>query len=336
MMTQDVITADEAAAPTSRPRKRALDYLEALALPACLLLAGLFFAIYPATSDTFLTAANLRVLVGGQAVVAIVALALLIPLCANEWDLSVGATAALGAVFAAAAMSDGGLLQGVVIGVGLGALVGLANAIIVTRFNVNAVITTLGMMTIVGGVVSLKSGGRPMSVDIPEVLVSIGSQTWFGVPRIGIVVALIALVAHYLLEHTPYGRYLYALGANKEAARLLGLRVKSLTASAFVIAGVLAAVAGLLAVARSGGANPRLGDQLLLPAFAAAFLSAASIKAGRPNVGGLLVAVYFLAVINNGLSLAGAPPYVSSFVNGGALIIGVGLVSYLGRKRRGE
>src|SRR5205085_12684903 len=134
----------------------------------------------------------------------------------------------------------------------------------------------------------------------------------------------------HLLEHTPYGRYLYALGANATAARLVGLRTKVLTSSAFVVAGVLAAVGGILAVARAGGANPHLGDQLLLPAFAAAFLSAASIKPGRYNVLGLLVAVYFLAVINNGLNLMGAQPYVSSFVNGGALIIGVSMANYLG------
>lgn len=157
-----------------------------------------------------------------------------------------------------------------------------------------------------------------------------------GVPKIGLLVAAIALAVHYLLEHTPYGRYLFALGGNPIAARLVGLRTRSLIASTFVVAGVLAGIAGILAVARSGGANPRLGDQLLLPAFAAAFLSAASIKPGRPNVGGLLVAVYFLAVINNGLNLAGAQSYVSSFVNGGALVVGVALATWLGRRRRGE
>ncbi|GAB7007976.1 ABC transporter permease [Nocardioides sp. AN3] len=316
--------------------RRPLDYLEAFALPACLLLAGVFFAVYPATADTFMLSANLQVLVAGQAVVAVVALALLVPLCANEWDLSVGATAALSAVYAASTMSGGSLAMGIAVGVAIGALVGLVNSVIVTRFNVNAVIATLGTMTIIAGVINLKTSGVSVVRDIPLSLVEIGSGTWLGIPRIAVLVGLVALAAHYLLEHTPYGRYLYALGANPVAARLVGLRTKSLVSSAFVVAGVLAAIGGILAVARSGGANPRLGDQLLLPAFAAAFLSAASIKPGRYNVGGLLVAVYFLAVLNNGLSLAGAPPYISSFVNGGALIIGVALATYLGRRRRGE
>jgi ribose transport system permease protein len=323
------------APPAPRRRRPLVDYLESFALPACLAVASAFFAVYPATSATFLTAANLQVLIGGQAVVAIVALALLVPLCADQWDLSVAATAALGAVYAASTMSGGSVTKGVLVAVGVGALVGLVNALIVTRFNVNAVIATLGTMTIVAGVINLKTSGIAIVSEIPESLINLGSETWYGVPRIGILVAVVALAAHYLLEHTPYGRYLYALGANPTAARLVGLRTRSLIASAFVVAGILASIAGILAVARAGGANPRLGDQLLLPAFAAAFLSAASIKPGRPNVGGLLVAVYFLAVLNNGLSLAGAQPYISSFVNGGALIIGVALATYLGRRRRG-
>jgi ribose transport system permease protein len=335
LRTADKAEGQRAAAPPRR-RRRVVDYLEALALPACLLLAGVYFALNPATSTTFLTPANLQVLIGGQAVVAIVALALLVPLCADQWDLSVGATAGLGAVYAAATMSGGSVTRGVLLALAVGGLVGLVNALIVTRFNVNAVIATLGTMTIIAGVINLKTGGIAIVSQIPESLVNLGSETWLGVPKIGVLVAVVALAVHYLLEHTPYGRYLYALGANPTAARLVGLRTRSLIASTFVVAGVLASIAGILAVARSGGANPRLGDQLLLPAFAAAFLSAASIKPGRPNVGGLLVAVYFLAVLNNGLSLAGAEPYVSSFVNGGALIVGVALATYLGRRKRGE
>jgi ribose transport system permease protein len=320
----------------SKTRRLVADRLEALALPACLVAAALFFTVYGPTSATFMTVANIRVLIGGQAVVALVALALLVPLCANEWDLSVGATAGLSAIFAASVMTHDGLLAGVLVGLGLGVAVGLANALIVTRFKVNAVIGTLGTMTIIGGVINWKSHGVAIVSDIPQSLVNLGSENWLGIPRIAIVLAAIAIATHYLLEYTPYGRYLYAFGSNPTAARLVGLRTRLLVASTFVVAGLLAASAGILSVARSGGATPTIGDQLLLPAFAAAFLSAASIKPGRYNVGGLLVAVYFLAVINNGLSLAGVAPYVSSFVNGGALVIGVGLATYLGRRRRGE
>ena len=325
--------ADAEVRPQSR---RATDLLEAYALPACLVIAAVFFSVFGPTSDTFLTAANLRVLVGGQAVIALVALAVLVPLCAGNWDLSVGATAGVGAVFSASAMSGGSLFTAVLLGLGLGAAVGIFNAVIVTQFKVNAVIATLGTMALLQGLINLKTSGVAVVSNIPDSLIDLGSGTWLGVPRIAVVLLAVALATHYLLEHTPYGRYLYALGANATVSRLVGLRTNLLGFSTFVVAGVLAAIGGILAVARSGGANPQVGDQLLLPAFAAAFLSAASIKPGRYNVPGLFVAVYFLAVINNGLNLAGAQPYVSSFVNGGALIIGVGMANYLGRKRRGE
>ena len=320
----------------SRHRRRPLEYLEAYALVGCAVLVGLFFSVFPATSDTFTTSANLQLLVGGQAVVAVVALALLIPMCANEWDLSVGATAALAAVFSATVMSGGDLVLGILAGVGVGALVGLLNAVVVTRFKVNAIIATLGTSTIVAGAINQKTDGLSVSNDIPQSLVDLGSGTWAGIPRIGVLVLLVSLAAHYVLGYTPFGRYLYALAANPTAARLVGLRTRLILGTTFVIAGILAGIGGILAVARAGGADPQLGDQLLLPAFAAAFLSAASIKPGRYNVGGLLVAVYFLAVLNNGLNLAGAKPYVNLYVNGTALIIGVGLAAYLGRKRRGE
>jgi ribose transport system permease protein len=321
---------------SATPRRRAMAYLEAYALLGLLVLVAVVFSVLPSTSDAFLTSANIRVLVAGQAVVAVVALASLIPMCAGEWDLSVGAIAGLAAVFGASVMSGGSLVAGIAVALGVGILVGIANAVIVTRFKVHAVIATLGMATVLAGIINQKTNGLSVVSDIPQVLLDLGSGTWLGIPRIGVVLVVVALCTHYVLEHTPYGRYLYALGANPTAARLVGLRTRTVLASAFVLAGSLAAIGGILAIARAGGADPRVGDQLLLPAFAAAFLSAASIKPGRYNVGGLLVAVYFLAVLNNGLNLAGVKPYVNSYVNGVALIIGVGLAGYLGRKRRGK
>jgi ribose transport system permease protein len=318
-----------------RQRRRATEWLEAYALLACLVAAAVFFSLYGPTSGTFLTAANLQVLVGGQAVAALAALAVLVPMCAGNWDLSVGATAGVGAVFSASAMSGGNLIGAVLLGLALGAAVGVFNALVVTRFKINAVIATLGTMSLLQGLINLKTSGVAVVSNIPQSLVDLGSGTWVGVPRIAVVLLAVALATHYLLEHTPYGRYMYALGENPIAARLIGLRTNLLGFSAFVVAGVLAAIGGILAVARSGGASPQLGDQLLLPAFAAAFLSAAAIKPGRYNVPGLLVAVYFLAVINNGLNLMGAQPYVTSFVNGSALIVGVGMANYLGWKRSG-
>ena len=308
--------------------------LEAYALPLLTAAVAIFFSMWPKTSQTFPTTANLQVLVGTQTVVAIVALGALVPLIAGEWDLSVGATAGLAAVSVAQLMSNGvNVVAALVVGLGLGMAVGLINAVITTRARVNAVITTLGMATVLTGVINQRTGGLAVVSNIPTAVIDFGTGTWLGLPRTAYAVGLLAGAVYYVFEHTPLGRYLYALGCNRAAAVLVGIRVNLVLATSFVLAGVLAAAGGCLQVARAGGADPNVGTGFTLPALAAAFLSAASIRPGKYNVPGTIVALLFLAVVNSGLNLAGAPPYVNSYVNGSALIAGVALAAWLGRRR---
>lgn len=306
-----------------------------------LLLAAIFafFSLYPETSETFLTTTNLRILVSNQVVPAVVALAALLPLVCNEFDLSVGAVCGLAAVFVASALSGTfglhmGLVAGVVFGLLIGAAVGAANAVLVTRARVNGVIATLGTSTIVAGIVAQKTGGLAVVSNIPASLTDFGSGNFLGVPTVAWALAAIAAAVYVLLEHTAFGRQCYALGANAEAAKLVGMRVRLIVGASFALAGLLAGVAGCIYVARAGGADPSVGPSFTLTALAAAFLSAAAIRPGRFNVGGTLVAIFFLAVLNNGLDLAGAPEYVSEYVNGVALIVGVALAVWLARRER--
>jgi len=323
-------------AVVTRPRReprRWSTYVEALALPAVTLLVAAFFSLWPKTSEFFPTTANMSVLLGSQTVVAVIALGALVPLIAGQWDLSVGAGAALAAVLSAQALASGmAVLPALLLGALAGVLIGVLNAVITTRVGVNAVITTLGMATILDGVINQRTGGVPVFGDIPLAIVEFGTGEFLGLPRTVYAVVVIAVVVYYLLDHTPFGRYLYALGVNPSAAALVGIRVRLVLSASFVLAGLLAATGGLLQLARAGGADPKMGAGLALPALAAAFLSAASIRPGRFNVGGTLVAILFLAVLNNGLNLAGTPPYASSYVNGGALILGVALAAWLGRR----
>ncbi|UGS34386.1 ABC transporter permease [Capillimicrobium parvum] len=323
-----------------RPRgssSRVLGYLEAYAMVGLLVIVVLFFSFYSKTADTFPTAANLQATISNQAVIAVIALAALIPLVCNQWDLSVGAIAGLSSVFVASALSTGTpVWVGILLGLGLGLLVGGFNALIVTRLRVNAVIATLGTATILEGVVNQKTNGLAVVSNLPASITNFGSGNWLGIPRTAYLLAIVALVVYYLLIHTPAGRYLYALGSNPKGARLVGLQTRLLIAGTFIAAGLLSGLAGIMQVARAGGADPNVGAGFTLPALAAAFLSAAAIKPGRYNVGGTLVAIFFLAALNSGLNLAGAAPYVNSYVNGAALIVGIGLAANLGRKRTGE
>ena len=153
-------------------------------------------------------------------------------------------------------------------------------------------------------------------------------------PRIFIAAAVVTVLVYYLLAHTPLGRQLAMIGANRRAALLVGLRPRRLLATSFVVSGALAGAAGVLQLGRSAQAHPETGPPLTLPALTAAFLSVAAIRPGHYNVGGTIAAIAFLAVLNNGLNGAGAPPWVSDVVNGVALIAGVALAAYLGRRRR--
>lgn len=332
---------DVAVAPSTPPgsarrgaRERIVTLLEAYALLIVLVGIALFFCVWPQTSDTFPTVANIRILVASQAVIGVIALGALLPLLCTEFDLSVGNVAALSAVLVADFVSNGNsVVLGVALAVLVGAVVGSANALIVTRAHVSGVITTLGMSTIIAGVILQQTGGLAPASSIPDSLTNFGTGLLAGVPTIFITLLLIAGLVYFVLSHTSLGRQIYAVGSNVEAAKLVGLRVDRIRGAAFVAGSILCAVGGLLYISRAGGASPNVGATFTLPALAAAFLSAAAVRPGRFNVWGTVIAIFFLAVLNNGLNLAGVEPYVNDYVNGGALIIGVAMAAVLYRRR---
>jgi len=327
--------AREGATGRTRTLKaRLIKFLEAYALLVLLGVIAIFFCLWPETSSTFPTMANIRILLASQAVIGVISLGLLLPLLCQEFDLSVGNIAALTAILVADYVSGGGgVVTGLLLALVIGGAIGGINALIVTRLHVNGVITTLGMSTILTGVILQQTGGLAPSSEIPAGLTNFGIGLIGGVPVIFVTLILIAAVVYFVLCHTALGRQIYAVGSNLEAAKLVGLRTDALKAATFVAAGLLCAVGGLLYLARAGGASPNVGATFTLPAFAAAFLSAAAVRPGQFNVWGTIIAVYFLAVLNNGLNLAGVDPYVNDWVNGCALIVGVALATVLHRRR---
>ncbi len=316
-------------------RGRLAAFVEAYTLLGLAIFAALLFTFLPATADAFPTIGNFEAIAGGQAVLAVATLAVLVPLICDEFDLSVGANLGLASVVSASLMAAGlPLVVGIAAGLASGVLIGVINGLLVTRVGVHAVIVTLGVSVIIHGIVQLRTGGKSITEGIPTTWLEFGSASILGVPLILIAALAVAGAAYYVLMYTPYGRQLYMVGANRQAAKLAGLNVNWLLFSCFVVGGFLAGIAGVLQVARAGSAAPSVGETFTLPAFAAAFLSAAAIKPGRYNVWGAVVAITFLAILNGGLNIAGAAVYIADFVNGTALIAGVALAVYL-RRRRG-
>ncbi|MEZ5215713.1 MAG: ABC transporter permease [Ilumatobacteraceae bacterium] len=303
------------------------------------LLAVVVIVMSLAKPDLYPTAANFRATMASQAVLAVCALAALVPLVAGQFDLSSGAVLGASAVGAASALGRGVPLPLALLGaVGIGATVGVTNGLLVTRLSINPLIVTLGTASVVRGLLDRYVGGKVLLEGIPTSLTRYGSalpeNLWIGLPRVVFLMALTACAVWYLVEHTPFGRSLAAVGASPAAARLVGVRVERRTIAAFTLGGALAGVAGVLQLAYSGQGNPAVGPNFTLPALAAVFLGASAIRPGRTNVGGTIVAIYFLAATISGLNFLGLGRGVEPLFNGFALLTGVGLSSVLARRRR--
>ena len=200
----------------------------------------------------------------------------------------------------------------------------------------NSLIVTLGVSAVLPGIVTGTRAASRSSPASRPTLIDLGSGDWFGIPRTVYYLAVVAAFVYYLLEHTPFGRYLQSIGSNRDAARLVGLPVERLVLLSFVLSGTLAGLAGVLLVARNGGASPQVGTVAdTLQALAAAYLGATAIKPGRFNVVGTLVAIFFLAFTVTGLSLAGVANWINDVFNGAALFVAVLISTIIGPAPRG-
>ncbi|MFK0206455.1 ABC transporter permease [Agrobacterium sp. NPDC090283] len=318
-----------AAAPVQKRATLTLIKYAGLFLPLFMVALIVLFSIL--APDTFATSTTAVTLLRTESVSAILAIALLFPLIVGEFDLSVGANLGLSAILVTGLPSLQGLefLPSIMIAVTTCGLIGLVNGILVAKVRINALVATLGTGVIITGSVFWYTDGNVIFSGIPEALPMLAQTDFLGIPTPAYFLIGVGFASWYALQHTPLGRYLYAIGGSKDAARLSGLNVDNLTILAFVLAGVLAGVAGVLQAALLGSGNPNVGPPFLLPAFAAAFLGATAIYIGRFNVLGTIFAVFTVAIGINGLQLLGLPFYVAPIFQGVALIVAVTAVRLL-------
>jgi ribose transport system permease protein len=325
--------------PSRKGSSQILGWIEAYALPGLFAIVFLFFCFWGKTHKTFPTSNNIQNVLGNQGVIGLLALAIMIPLVCSEFDFSVGSIAGVTQVLCAGFMSRLGwplplVIVAVII---IGALIGLSSGNTVAKIGVNSLIVTLGAAQVMLGFVNWYTGGQSIITGISPTLVDVGSKSFFGIPGTIYILAVAAVLVWYLLDHTPYGRYLHSIGSNREAAKLVGLPVKRYVMLAFVLSGTLSGIAGVLLVARNGVANPQVGTVFdTLRALSAAFLGATAFKPGRFNVPGTLVAIFFLAFTVTGLSLAGVDTWINDVFNGAALFVAVLISTIIGRHRAGQ
>lgn len=288
-----------------------------------------------ALPDTFPTSDNFRAIAGNQAIGAILAIALVLPLACGAFDLSVASVMTLSAVVSAGMFHslEAAVPIAILAGIVVGALFGLVNGIGVAVIGIESLIVTLATGSIATGIAQWWTNGSIFTDKIPDSFQEIGQAQLAGIPWPVIYLAVIAVVIWWLLERMPIGRYIYALGDNFEAARLTGLRTTRLTIGSFVAAGALSGVAGVILAAKSGSGNPTIGASFLLPAFAAVFLGATIFRPGQYNVVGTIVAVFIVAVGLAGLTQLGVAFYVEPVFTGVVLFVAVALTKIKTWKR---
>jgi len=318
-------------------RKRGLDLLERGGLPLLGVLLFAFFAVNSTSGEVFTSSANIKNILGNQAVVALVALAMVVPLVSGYFDLSVAATTGVANVAMASMIGPHhwAILPAIVVCIAIGAVIGIATGFLVAKLQLSAFVVTLGVYTLLGGLAQLYTKGKFISEGIPPSFGRWGSETWLGVPRPFWLLIVVALLAWYLLANTPFGRYTESIGSNERAARLVGVNVTRTVWISFVISGVLAATAGILQTSRSGSGSAETAAAFLFPAFTAVFLGSTAIRPGRFNVWGTVIGVYLVAISVSGFTLLGAETWVQPVFNGTALIIAVALTTFIKRARDG-
>lgn len=297
-----------------------------------LVLIGVFSLLRP---HTFPTAFNLRSILTDQPVTVLAALAVMIPLATNQFDLSVGYMIGLTHILTVGLQTQSGLPWQVaaLVALAVGAGVGLVNGLLVTRAHIDSFVATLGTGTVIFGISNWYTGGQELVGSTSPGFSSI-AQTVGGIPKTAIYAVVVTVVIWFVLEYLPLGRRLYVLGANPRAAELTGISERRYIPLAFVASGVLAALAGVILGTNLNVGNPAVGPEYLLPAFAGALLGATSVRPGRVNAWGTVLAVMILAVAFSGLQQLGAAFYVAYLFNGSVLIVAVSLAVYAARVRK--
>lgn len=278
----------------------------------------LFSVLIP---GTFLRFDNFNTIVGSQVIILMLAVAVTFPLRAGDFDLSIGAVAVLSASIVAVLTTESHwpVLLAVAAALLLCMVVGAVNSIIIVWFGADAFVTTLGTMTIVGGVAYGITNTSIVS-GIPSSLMTATNLQVGGIPISAFFGWALVLIVWYVFEYTPYGRYLLFLGGNREVARMNGVPVRRVRAGALIISSLIAGVAGILLVGTLGSIDPSIAPQYLIPPYAAAFVGATTIQVGRFNILGTVVGVYMLATIGLGLQLVGASDWLGTVFSGIALV----------------
>ena len=289
--------------------------------------------------ETFPNLATAKQILNANAITALAALSITIPLAARVFDLSFAFVMTLTGVVVAHLIAKDGVpvVPAIALALGVGVGVGVINAVVVVVMRIDSFIATLATGSLIAALITMVTNEVPITdAKLGDAFAKIGQTSVGGITLGVFYCAVVALAIWYLLEHTATGRRLYATGFNPDAARLAGVRVDRLRFLSLVVSGGLAGATGIILASTLGSGSPTAGTPYLLPAFAAAFLGATQLKHGRFNAGGTIIAVLLLGTGVTGLALANAPQWAGDMFVGIVLIASLALTGLQRRTTAGR
>lgn len=274
-------------------------------------------------SPVFFTATNLFNVARQVSIIAIVAAGMTMVIITAGIDLSVGSVLAFSGVAGAGMMVAGISLPLVILfTLIIGLMFGIVNGFVITKWEVPAFIATLAIMVIARGMTFVYTEGHPLVVR-NDAFRFIGNGSLFGIPLPIIMMVTLYVLVHWLLRRTTFGRYLYAIGGNEEAARLSGISVNAIKTAVYGIAGLLSALAAIIFTSRLMSAQPSAGVGIELDAIAAVIIGGTSLSGGKGGIVGTLAGALIMGVLDNILILMGVSPFYQSIVKGVVILVAV-------------
>jgi ribose transport system permease protein len=286
---------------------------------------ALLVVIFSSQTSEFLTSGNLINILLQGSVTAILAIGQMFVIITAGIDLSMGTMLALGAMICSTLLARGVPIPICFLaGLATGCIAGLTNGLIITRLRITPFIVTLGTTSVFGGLAFLVTNGTIL-YQLPGPFLNLLAGNIAAIPIPVIILAVIAILAVLLLVYTRFGEYCVAIGGNPEVARLCGIKVSAYLVGAYVLSGALAALGGMIMVARLGSADPTVGTDLALPAIAAAVMGGAALKGGEGSVFGAVTGAMLIAALQAGLTLINVQAFYQQLALGFVIIAALAL-----------
>ncbi|MGN9164269.1 ribose ABC transporter permease [Tissierellaceae bacterium HCP3S3_D8] len=288
----------------------------------------IFSVIISILSPRFLTKSNLLNVFRQTSINAIIAAGMTFVILTSGIDLSVGSILGFSGAVAAKMLATGSnIFLALLVAIIIGGISGILNGIIITRGKVQPFIATLAIMILLRGATLVFTSGRPIAVQaasgVSPIFRWIGTGNIFGIPVPIIIMAIVFMVCYFILNYTQFGRHIYAVGGNEEASLLSGINTDRVKTIAYLISGVLAAVAGIIVTSRLSSAQPTAGDGYELDAIAAVVLGGTSLVGGQGTIAGTIIGALIIGILNNALNLMDVQSYYQMIAKAIVILIAV-------------